>query len=140
MEGMTNHAQTVAAIYDAFGKGDVETILGHLDEDVRWEEWEDNQAQQAGVPWLAARRGREGVLEFLRIAGSLTIHELRVLKMLAGDDAVAVEVVIDFTTPSGARLRDEELHLWTLNEAGRVVRMRHYTDTARHIAAARGNA
>jgi ketosteroid isomerase-like protein len=140
MEGMTNHAATVAAIYEAFGKGDVESILSRLDENVHWEEWEDNQAQKAGVPWLAARHGHEGAREFFRIAGGLAIHEFRVLKMLAGDDSVAAEVVIDFATPSGARVRDEELHLWTLNDAGRVIRMRHYTDTARHIAAARSMA
>ena len=68
---MTNHADTVAAIYEAFG--------------------------------------------------------MRVLRMQASDDAVAAEVLID---------DGEELHLWTWNEDGRVMGMRHYTDTAKHIAAA----
>src|SRR5687767_5138459 len=133
---MTNHAATVAAIYEAFGRGDVESILAQLDEHVRWEEWEDNRAQNAGVPWLAARRGRDGALEFFRVVGGLTLHDFRVLKMLAGEDSVAAEVIVEFTTPAGARLRDEEMHLWTLNDQGRVIRMRHYTDTAKHIAAA----
>ena len=133
---MTNHAATVAAIYEAFGRGDVESILARLDEHVRWEEWEDNRAQNAGVPWLAPRRGRDGALEFFRIVGDLTLHDFRVLKMLAGEDSVAAEVIVEFTTPAGARLRDEEMHLWTLNDQGRVIRMRHYTDTAKHIAAA----
>ena len=133
---MTNHAATVAAIYEAFGRGDVESILAQLDERVRWEEWEDNRAQNAGVPWLAPRRGRDGALEFFRVVGGLTLHDFRVLKMLAGEDSVAAEVIVEFTTPAGARLRDEEMHLWTLNDQGRVIRMRHYTDTAKHIAAA----
>ena len=133
---MTNHAATVAAIYEAFGRGDVESILAQLDEHVRWEEWEDNRAQNAGVPWLAPRRGRDGALEFFRVVGGLTLHDFRVLKMLAGEDSVAAEVIVEFTTPAGARLRDEEMHLWTLNDQGRVIRMRHYTDTAKHIAAA----
>ena len=133
---MTNHAATVAAIYEAFGRGDVESILAQLDEHVRWEEWEDNRAQNAGVPWLAPRRGRDGALEFFRVVGGMTLHDFRVLKMLAGEDSVAAEVIVEFTTPAGARLRDEEMHLWTLNDQGRVIRMRHYTDTAKHIAAA----
>jgi ketosteroid isomerase-like protein len=33
-------------------------------------------------------------------------------------------------------VRDEEIHLWTFNDAGQVVRLRHYTDTAKHMAAA----
>ena len=133
---MNHHAETVAAIYDAFGRGDIEAILARLSDDVRWEQWDDNHAQRAGVPWLAAREGRDGALEFFKIAGGLQIHDFRVLKMLAGEDSVAAEVIIEFTTPSGARLRDEELHLWTLGADGKVVRMRHYLDTAKHIAAA----
>jgi ketosteroid isomerase-like protein len=39
--------------------------------------------------------------------------------------------------PDGRRLRDEEMHLWTVNAAGRVTRFRHYLDTAKHIALAR---
>jgi hypothetical protein len=29
----------------------------------------------------------------------------------------------------------QEMHLWTLDDQGRVVRLRHYVDTAKHIAA-----
>ena len=36
----------------------------------------------------------------------------------------------------GRRYRDEEMHLWTLGAGGKVVRLRPYTDTAEHIAAA----
>jgi ketosteroid isomerase-like protein len=43
------------------------------------------------------------------------------------------------STPAGGRFRDEELHLWTLGADGRIVRLRHYVDTAKHIAAAAGN-
>ena len=38
----------------------------------------------------------------------------------------------------GGRYRDEEIHLWTFDNAGKVVRLRHYTDTAKHIAAFQG--
>jgi len=36
------------------------------------------------------------------------------------------------------RFADEEIHLWTFDESGRVVRLRHYLDTAKHIATSRG--
>ena len=42
------------------------------------------------------------------------------------------------TLPDGGRFADEELHLWTFDDAGRVTRYRHYVDTAKHIAAASG--
>jgi len=44
----------------------------------------------------------------------------------------------EFSLPNGGRFADEEIHLWTFDESGRVVRLRHYLDTAKHIATSRG--
>jgi hypothetical protein len=134
---MSNHLATISAIYEAFGKGDIPTILGYVADDVRWEDWADNSAQRAGVPWLQARRGKAGVLEFFQIIGAFDVKEFRVLSLMAGGDQVAAEFVIEYIVPStGRRLRDEEIHLWTLNADGKIIRLRHYTDTAKHIATA----
>lgn len=128
----------VAAIYEAFGRGDIPAILEPLAEDIRWEEWADNSAQRAGVPWFQPRHGKDGVMAFFGVVGRLRISHFRVLSLLGGGNQVAVEVEIEAEYPeTGGRYRDEELHLWTFDDAGRVVRMRHYTDTAKHIAAAR---
>ncbi len=135
---MSNHLATVGAIYEAFGKGDVPTILGHMADDVRWEEWDDNSAQAAGVPWLQARSGRDGVLAFFQVMGGLRVLDFRVLSLMAGSNQVAAEFEIEFESPaSGRRLRDQEIHLWTFDDNGKVVRLRHYADTAKHIATAR---
>jgi ketosteroid isomerase-like protein len=48
---------------------------------------------------------------------------------------VVVEVQITIAMPDGASLTDEELHLYTLNDQGKVTRMRHYVDTAKQIKA-----
>lgn len=130
---------TVSAIYTAFGQGDIPAILDYLAEDVRWEEWADNSAQRAGVPWLQARTGKAGVLEFFQIMGSLNVKDFRVLSLMAGGNQVAGEIDIEFEVPiTGRRLRDQKLHLWTLNDEGKVVRLRHYVDTTKHTAAAQG--
>ena len=105
-----DHLVTVTSIYEAFGRGDVPAVLATLADDVRWEEWADNQGQKSGVPWLRARHGKAGAMEFLGVAGQLTIHDFRVLSLMAGGSQVAAEIVIDATTPSGVRYRDEELH------------------------------
>jgi ketosteroid isomerase-like protein len=136
---MNDNLATVGAIYAAFGKGDIPAILEHLADNVHWEEWADNSAQKAGVPWLQAREGKAGVLEFFKVMGSLNVLDFRVLSLMAGGNQVAAEFEIEFETPStGRRLRDQEMHLWTFNDEGKVVRLRHYTDTAKHIAAAQG--
>jgi ketosteroid isomerase-like protein len=127
---------TVQGIYEAFGKGDVAGLLEPLAGDVVFEEWPDNSAQKAGVPWFAERHGHDGAGEFFALAGSWEIHDFQVLSMMAGGDKVVVEVLMDATPAGGSHFRDEELHLWTFGEDGKVTRLRHYTDTAKHIAAA----
>jgi ketosteroid isomerase-like protein len=126
----------VQGIYEAFGRGDVPGLLEPLADDVVFEDWGDNSAQKAGVPWLAERHGRGGAGEFFAIAGGWEIHDFQVLSMMAGGNQVVVEVVMDATPTGGSRFRDEELHLWTFGEDGKVTRLRHYVDTAKHVAAA----
>ena len=133
---MPTALQTVQQIYAAFGRGDIPAILDALDEDVKWESWEDNSAQRAGVPWLRGGSGKGAAAEFFGVIGTMKFNDFRVLGMLANDHQVAVEVVVDATLPSGKRLKDEEIHLWNLNAQGKVIRLRHYLDTAKHAAAA----
>jgi uncharacterized protein len=128
--------ETVQSIYAAFGRGDVPAIIALMADDVEWESWSDNSAQRAGVPWLAPGRGKAGVAAFFQLVGRFTIHEFQVLSIMASDRQVAAEFVIDVTPPGGRRYRDEEMHLWTFGADGKVTRLRHYTDTAKHIAAA----
>ncbi len=135
---MQNHVTTVNSIYDAFGKGDIQTIINYLSDDVQWEQWADNSAQKAGVPWMQARHGKEGAWEFFRMIGEWNIKEFKVLSVMGNDKQVAAEFVLEADVPAtGGHFRDEEMHLWTFNEEGMVARLRHYTDTARHIATAK---
>ena len=54
------------------------------------------------------------------------------------DTQVAAEAVVDAIVPGGKRLRDEEMHLWNVNAAGKVTRFRHFLDTVKHQRAAAG--
>jgi uncharacterized protein len=129
---------TVQDIYAAFGRGDVPAILDVIGDDCRWEYWSDHTAQRAGVPYLQAHIGPAGVAEFFAAASELQIHDFQVLGYIAGDHEVVAKILIDASTSNGGRYRDEELHLWTLDEHGKIVALRHYVDTAKHIAAAGG--
>jgi ketosteroid isomerase-like protein len=133
-----SHLATVQSIYQAFGRADLPAILAHLHPKVRWEQWADHSAQQAGHPLFAPRAGREEAAGFFALlAQQLTIHEFQVLDVFGSGQQVAAEIVIDCTwQPTGTRLRDEEMHLWTFDAAGQVERFRHYIDTAKHLRAA----
>jgi ketosteroid isomerase-like protein len=128
---VSDHVQTVQAIYEAFGRGDVDAILERLSPDVAWEAWQDNHAQRAGVPDLAPRSGRAEVAGFFGVVAGMGVSDFQVLDVIGGERQVAVEVQI-----VTAAFADEELHLWTFGDDGLVTRMRHYVDTAKHIAAA----
>src|SRR4051812_49339095 len=134
----TDNAATVAGIYAAFGRGDVPAILGALSDDVAWDDWADNYAQRAGAPDLIARRGRADVGRFFDLLGSWTVIGFAVLDVIGTGRQVAAEVRLSIALPGGGRFDDEELHLWTFDEHGQVARLRHYVDTAKHIAAAHG--
>jgi ketosteroid isomerase-like protein len=134
-----SHLETVPQIYEAFGRGDVPAILERLAPDVAWEDFADSTAQAAGVPSLARRHGREEVVGFFQLVGdgALVVSDFQVLALIGGvGDKVVAECVIEATvTATGRTYRDEELHLWTFDEAGQVASLRHYVDTAKHIAA-----
>jgi ketosteroid isomerase-like protein len=132
-----SNLMTVQGIYEAFGRGEVGAILGVLDEDVEWESWADNSAVKAGVPTMIPRHGRAAVQGFFEVAGQMEITDLQILNMMEGANQVAVEFVLEANLPAwgGGHYRDEEIHLWTFNDQGKVVRLRHYIDTAKHIAA-----
>jgi uncharacterized protein len=134
----TDNGTTVADIYAAFGRGDVAAILDRLSPDVVWDDWDDNFAQRAGVPHMVERRGPDGVAAFLGVVADYTIKRFDVLDIIGSGTKVVAEVQNAFDMPGGGRYADEQLHLWTFDDDGRVVGFRHYLDTAKHIAAARG--
>jgi ketosteroid isomerase-like protein len=135
---MSDHRATVLAIYEAFGRGDIPAVLDRLSDDVRWEHWSAWTPHAAGVPWLTPRQGRSGAAEFFQIVGTWKILDFLVLDILVGERQVCSLIEIEAVLPDGARFRDEELHLWTFDDAGQVTRFRHYVDTAKHIKASEG--
>ena len=80
--------QRVQTIYEPFGREDVPAILGHMDEDVSWEDG----AKDHVVPWLTPGRGRAQVAAFFEaiLAFDMTRFERRAF--LEGEDCVAAVI------------------------------------------------
>jgi uncharacterized protein len=137
-----SNAQTVQGLYEAFGRGDIAAIMEQVADAVEWEQWADsNSGQEAGVPWLLRRSGKQGVADFFQaVADNLEFHSFQPNNILEGGNQVAATVTFDATVKNaGERLRDEELHLWTFDDAGKIVGLRHYVDTLKHIRAVKGS-
>lgn len=129
------NVETVLAVYAAVGAGDVDTALSFFSDDALLDaDWESNSAQLAGVPWMAARRGIDELRTFIGLGEAMHIVRLEPGVPMHGGRKVAVEVEFEKTTPD---VRDTECHVFTFDEAGKIVSMRHYLDTAKHIAAHR---
>lgn len=126
-----SNSETVKAIYNAFGRGDIPFILSCLDENVAWEKWDSNHAQNSGVPYLQEKNSPDEVIEFFVEIAKIGITTFEVAAIMEGGNKVAVE----FNLESQRFGKEEEMHLWTFNEAGKVIGFRHYLDTAKHIAA-----
>jgi len=84
---------------------------------------------------MQPRYGRAGVAEFFDYVATMQIQDFQVLDMLASERQVVVEVQISIAMPGAGILTDQELHLYSLNDEGKINRMRHYVDTAKQIEA-----
>jgi ketosteroid isomerase-like protein len=71
-----SHVQLVQATYEAFGRGDLPTVLAVMDPGIEWREAEGNPYQPSGEAW----RGPDAIVEnlFMKIVadydGSFVIH------------------------------------------------------------------
>ena len=133
-----SNVPTIQKLLEAVSEGDVDAFREHLAEDVRWEHHPTgNRAQDAGVPYMRLREGREAAAGFLRdIADDFEMGSLEVQGFLEGDGRVAVLLGYELTVKStGKRVRDEEVHLWELDGDGKVTAFRHFLDTAKAIEA-----
>lgn len=133
---MSTNANVVPEIYEAFGRGDIPAILAKLDEKAEWEYgFAPNE-----VPWLTPRRGRAEAGKFFESLAAVEFHNFVPKVILAGENIVVAVADISFTVKkTGKKFSEEdETHVWRFNDANKVVRFRHCTDTHQHVQAFRG--
>lgn len=75
---------TINEVYEAFGSGDVETILDAVSDDVDWA-----VDAEPVAPWYGVRRGKDGVASFFAdIASSTEVQDFAVEAIGASDHEV----------------------------------------------------
>jgi len=126
---------TVQGIYAAFGKGDAPAILETLSEKVKWE----HDAPDHGIPWLKPGVGKLHVLEFFKtVAREFEMKRFDVKALFEQGPQVIVLIGIEAKIRStGKPIRDDEVHLWTFDDQGKVKAFRHIVDTHQHFLAAK---
>ncbi len=133
-----SHTKTVQTIYEAFGRGDVPTILSHLSDDV---DWNNSRVASKECPWNGNFSGRAHVPGFFRAVGDnldFTIFEPRTF--IESGNHVAVLLHLDGQVKKNGRpFVNDAVHVWTFDTHGKVSAYRHYNDTAMELAAWRGS-
>jgi uncharacterized protein len=122
----------VLSIYEAFTKGDVDTVLSLLDPQVEWNEAE-NFIYADDSPYIGPSAVLEGV--FMRIGAewdnfSSSLNEIHD----AGETVVAQGYYSGTYIRNGRQVRAQFAHLFTLRNR-KVVKFQQYTDTAQFTQA-----
>jgi ketosteroid isomerase-like protein len=131
---MGQAAETVQALYAAFGRGDVPAVLEMLEPEVDW----TFVGPPEGYPVFGRRKGREGALAFFQALGET--EDIEVFEPQAfheAGDSVAVEGRAALTLKTnGRKVAYDWVHLWTVRN-GKVTRLKGFTDTAALVEAFR---
>lgn len=116
MSEQEQNVELVKRGYEAFGTGDMDTVMSLYDDDVEW-------VQPGGSAISGTFHGKGELVEFLTRLGEKTTS-IRALRLLGDGDTV---VVFSEATVGGETSQDVEV--FTLR-GGKVVRAQTYGDTA----------
>jgi ketosteroid isomerase-like protein len=125
----------VQSLYDAFGRGDIATIIGALTPDVHWQ----MHGREQDFPTIGEWRGPERVQEFFRtVAENLEAIEFTPRELHGAADKVFVLGRYRWKVrKTGSPVASDWCHVFTVRN-GKVAAFREFTDTATLAAAYRG--
>ena len=120
------NVQIIRGLYEAFGRGDVPTVLGKMDQSIEWNEAE-NFIYADRNPYVGPQAVLEGV--FMRLGSDWEGFTVTPEEWLdAGDRIVVLGTYSGTHKATGKQVRAQFAHIWSVRE-GRVVRFQQYTDT-----------
>jgi ketosteroid isomerase-like protein len=132
---MSEHVNTVKSLYEAFGRGDIATILANVADQT---EWGFNVAQ-SDVPWHAPVKGKAALPRFFEAFGQVQLTQFEPRAFLTNDGQVATLIHIEYTVKkTGRKVVQDQIHLWQFDASGKIASMQHFEDTAQVLSAFHG--
>jgi ketosteroid isomerase-like protein len=120
---------TVQALYECFGRGDLDGLLAHIGPAVDW----GTEVHAPGadlVPMLGNGVGHDAVRHYFGGVAELDFHTFVPVRFLVDGDHVYVELDLDVEhRGTGKRARFGEIHHFEVRD-GLVVRYRNFLDSA----------
>jgi len=133
---MTNNdsknVQSIQTLYEAFGRGDVPTILGLCAPSAEF----SFEGASPAVPWHGPWKGHAGIGGFFSVlAEAVEFQGFEPRHFASSASEVAVLVHLRYKVRSTAKVVDQlQVHWWSLID-GKVAALRHHEDTAQVLAA-----
>lgn len=126
----------IRRIYEAFGAGDVQTIMNSVADDAEW-----INHGPASIPYAGARKGKAQILEFFQaIAGSTTGAKVTPEHFVGqGETVLSTGRYTATVSTTGARIDSPVAHIFTVRD-GKVVRWEGFSDSAQVAEAHTGKA
>jgi uncharacterized protein len=123
-----SNVQLARELYDAFGQGDVNIVLGAMDANIEWREAEGNPYQPSGDAWI----GSDAIMQnlFIKLAtewDGFTVHPKEFHD--AGDTVVVEGRYTGTYTKSGKSLDAQFCHVFKFRD-GKLTSFQQFVDTA----------
>ena len=130
--GEQDNTSIVRGIYEAFGRGDIETILNILADNVEW----NVSGDKDGIPYAGTFHGRSSVHDFFSLLGdSIAYDRFEPRRFVAEGEQVAVFGYYHGNVKTNGQIVETNWAMeWTLKD-GRVIKFTAYDDTAAVAAA-----
>jgi ketosteroid isomerase-like protein len=128
---MRSNVDTVKAVTEALGRGDLLAVMGMVSKDVRWAV---NATDREGAPWFGVYQGKRSLPDFFAQLAELTFTDFTLKAILSDGDLVMTWLHVAFTSPLGREVDMEEVQIWQLAE-GKVTSVDTLLDTAAVAAA-----
>ena len=123
----TNNATTVAAIYEAFGRGDISYIVSQVADDCKW-----TGAGEGYLPAGGTYKGKQAQEFFQRLDESLSFTAFNPVSIstLNDNEVVAFGNLAVNSKKTGKPASTDWVMHWKFNDEGKVVSYQDYFDTA----------
>ncbi len=124
---MDSKIETVQTIYAAFGRGDLDTILDLVTDDVDWASEPDSTI----APWHGVRHGKAELPSFFTaLAADVEVLEFTPLAFTSSDTDVMAVIRFAVKSPATGKSTTMDLHHWWRFHEGKVRFYRGTENTA----------
>jgi ketosteroid isomerase-like protein len=130
--GAEDNVKKIQSMYEAFGRGDVQTLLDSMTDDIDW----SVESSSATAPWYGQRQGKEATSAFFQDYGSsVEVHDFTPTAFGSNDTDVFTIIRFRATVRSTGKEIAGQLHHYVRFRDGKVYYFRGTEDTAQTEAA-----